>query len=935
MSEVKSRPSGPRTRGSGRAGRGGFTSRGRGGRNQAGGSKVESSTPNLEDEGEIGELKSKFSSQLATIKEMFPDWTDEDIVFALAETDGDLEGTINRITEGNVSQWGEVKKKTKDRSQSKPKESAAPSTEGPVQSTRGGRGRGGADVARGSRGRGSDRGRAASRGGRGSRGSTAPRVNGFSTDTKGYNDTAVTDKAVGDWSAASPETDPNNLDSSWEHVTPESAQPAVEEEKPAPTNSAPKTSSQKAPQAAPSHDAPIEPPIPTIAGPTDGLQPLPPPISAEPTSEVPSTPPTSDLATSEQATDITPPKDDLTETNLEKLPDNSGPTASATAASTVASTIDHRNISGTPLGLGHQSTGRPPLGGFATTAYKATGMPGRSASFQRKILEQQEAVVMPGKHAVDKTAVQFGSMGLNGTPEDVDVDSDREDAETRAQPPQHSPVAPRASLPPAPQQQQQQQQQQELPAPPAVETLPVPRPAPGLPPVSQPLQSVQQSASESQPSIHPFSQYSERYGQPSTQPENTASSQKAYEPFGQQLQQSQPYDPFGSNSNQSTGIEPRQYGAEKYGSSAANMSSYYNSEEQRNAFQNHYGGYGQQPQPGQDSSSSQPRTSSAIGTSAPGQPPQQATVQSRFGHSSEPQNSGHSTPYGTMPSQQPANPAHSSAPGQHGGYGYGGYPYNNYYSSYMGQMHNQPYSRERPMYDDGRRFEDQYLAQSPSYSYGGGQSGYGASGPFSGGGGKSLYAQQHAGYGASPQTSHEQHSASPANAGAFGQQLPSSGREGGGAPGLSNYGGRAGSAQPQDNLHGSNQSSIPDVFGRSQSGFQGQGQSLTSGADDPLRGYGDSSKIPGGPSPALGQSGGRPGSAVNPQTGLPTQDARFSASGYSGYPGHSQYGGGPGAGGPQSGQQGGHQGYGGYSGGYGGNYYNNSNRGGWGANYGH
>lgn len=31
---------------------------------------------------------------------MFPDWTDEDIVLALQETDGNLEGTIDRISEG-------------------------------------------------------------------------------------------------------------------------------------------------------------------------------------------------------------------------------------------------------------------------------------------------------------------------------------------------------------------------------------------------------------------------------------------------------------------------------------------------------------------------------------------------------------------------------------------------------------------------------------------------------------------------------------------------------------------------------------------------------------------------------------------------------------------------------------------------------------------
>ena len=102
MSEVTSRPSGPRGRGAARGGRGGFSNRGRGGNRQANGTKSDmiDTLTGLEDEGEIGELKSRYSAQLGVVKEMFPDWTDEDIVFALQETDGDLESTIERITEG-------------------------------------------------------------------------------------------------------------------------------------------------------------------------------------------------------------------------------------------------------------------------------------------------------------------------------------------------------------------------------------------------------------------------------------------------------------------------------------------------------------------------------------------------------------------------------------------------------------------------------------------------------------------------------------------------------------------------------------------------------------------------------------------------------------------------------------------------------------------
>jgi hypothetical protein len=45
-------------------------------------------------------LKKQYGSKVSTIKEMFPGWTDEDVVFALQETDGDLETTVDRITDG-------------------------------------------------------------------------------------------------------------------------------------------------------------------------------------------------------------------------------------------------------------------------------------------------------------------------------------------------------------------------------------------------------------------------------------------------------------------------------------------------------------------------------------------------------------------------------------------------------------------------------------------------------------------------------------------------------------------------------------------------------------------------------------------------------------------------------------------------------------------
>jgi hypothetical protein len=102
MSEVQSRPSAPRGRGSARGGRGGYPSRGgRGGRSHTtNGDKLD--TAPIEDEAVVGQLKKQYGNKVSTIKEMFPDWTDEDIVFALQETDGDLETTVERISDGEV-----------------------------------------------------------------------------------------------------------------------------------------------------------------------------------------------------------------------------------------------------------------------------------------------------------------------------------------------------------------------------------------------------------------------------------------------------------------------------------------------------------------------------------------------------------------------------------------------------------------------------------------------------------------------------------------------------------------------------------------------------------------------------------------------------------------------------------------------------------------
>ncbi|KAL8934505.1 MAG: hypothetical protein Q9216_005877 [Gyalolechia sp. 2 TL-2023] len=995
MSEVRSRSSGLRGRGAARGGRGGHNSRGPRGSNRPTNGDIPEPAldPSPEEEGELGELKRMYSSKLSTIKEMFPDWTDEDIVFALQETEGSLEATIERISAGNISQWGEVKKKTKERSQPKAKDAAISSADTFVPSARGGRGRGGSEGSRG-RGRGSERGRGAGRGGRGASLANGPRD---SAHEKG----AVDSGPVSDWSSAGvndsatgtsnqgTEADGAALDSSWEHInasevvtTPaqESAKPSL---KPDGTRSwasmfnkpTPAPIVHKPPKEALPEEAPPEQPAakPHKAEETE-MAGLPPPIQTESINpNVPNTPPSPSLMSSEANTDLTPPKDPLTETNLEQVLDTSGPPNTGTAASTVASTVDNRIGMGTPLQPSAQvSTTRPPLGGYATSAYKATGMPGRSASFQRKILEQREAVVMPGKHAVDRAAVQFGSMGLNGTNDGLDVDDDREEPETRAQPPQHSPIAPKATLPPG-----------QLPQSLTDESLPTPRQAPGLPPPAQQAsqQPIQPSGvdqgllQQSNPSIAPYNQFTGRLASQQAPQEPSAPAPKPYEPFGSQIQQPQPsYDGYPAVS-QGPPLSQHHTPTHLGGLSSAphEMSSYYTSD-QRPAYQNYYANYGQHSQ---QNLQEQNRTSSAFGTSAAEPSPQHATSQApqqplgRYAQPSDPQTSGSSTPNPSLPGQSQQNqPPHmlhqqqqpqGQSGGQHGGYPYG-HPYypNAYYQPYMNQVSNHAYGRERPMFDDVRRYDDQFLTHNPQFGYGASQGGYG--GPFGGGAGKQgMYGQPHQGYGMSPQTSYDQHTSSPANPAGFGQQQQqhvAPGRESAAGASMSNYN-RTGSTQPSEHQQqypgGSSggYGGMSDPFGRSGSGFQGQNHGLGQQApgqhgsnDDSLRGFGDSSKLSGGPSPA---PGARPGSAINNlqgQTGLPPGQNQNQQA-YGGYPGHlshqmhgqqgSQYGGGPGAlGGHHQSAGQGHQssGYGAYGAGFGNSYYG-SNRGGWGGNYGH
>ncbi|KAL4954503.1 hypothetical protein BDW69DRAFT_139647 [Aspergillus filifer] len=857
MSEVQSRSSASRGRVSARGGRGGYSSRG--GRGGSRSTKPDVSEPTYEDEGELGLMKKKYSDTLPMLKELFSDWTDEDLVFALEDADGDLEQAIDRISEGNVSQWGEVKKKTTDRSRPKPKEVQSTPTEPVTAAVRGGRGRGGFE----------GRGRARGDRGRGGRGGRAgAHANGTRTEKPSLPaeitpvaETVAATAATPAAETAAPETTPAAKDipaaaeptkKGWASLF---AKPAVPPQKkpvapapppaaaPAPVSEEPTPAPAPVPEQKPAEPEPVAAPVPVPPAVPLPTEKAPQPAVPQPTEEPQIPTPTS--------ADVTPSKDDLTKNNLAQIPDVSPPVPSATAASTVGSAMDPNAAASTPA--------RPTAAALPTSAFKQNI---RTPGTQRRVMEQQEAVVMPGNHAVDRAAVQFGSMGLNGDAADVDIDENREDTETRAQPPQHSPVAPRASLPPSTQAQ----------APPEVAA--VSRPAPGLPPVPQ--------ASATDNSFSDFARYSD--------------SHKPYDPFTQQVTQPQPQaqEPF---ANQAP-VQPTVTTGSEYSPFYAG--------DQRLPY-NYYGAYGQS----QDASL---QRAAGFGVSGAEAQPQIPTTQapSRYGHVEAP-NSGHTTPNPTLPGVTQTPAAHHM-PGQ---YGYG-YPYysNPHYASYMSQQ----YGRNRPMYDDARRYEDQYMPHGSQYGYGSQYAPYGKG---------SMYGQPHG-------FSYD-HSSSPATGGSFNQ----------GIPGRDSVYGRTGSAQPSESQQSAAGASafgtgMTDVFGRSQGSF-GQNQPITQQtpvSSEETKAF-DTSKT-GGPSPSLSQAN-RPGSAANTpgqshtQTGLPPLQGQQAQQGFGGYPHlNPQYGGLGGLGGHQAANQTHHQatGYGNYGGGFG-NYYGNTGRGGWGGNYGH
>ncbi|KAI1089599.1 hypothetical protein F5B19DRAFT_495211 [Rostrohypoxylon terebratum] len=977
MAEVQARSQAPssRGRGGGRGGRGGFGSRGPVNR-RTNGDKSTLDAPSLDDDGDVFQLRKQYGTKLDTIKELFPDWSDADILYALKETDGDVEVAATRISDGTISQWGEVSKPKKTTVRPKAKEPLSATDSGNGRPVRGGR----SDL-RGGRARGGERGRGAGRG----RATAHPPTNGH--QSKDNQQLSVPTEESTDWKTTTSNQDTattsawGTTESTTENVTtPTPATPATPATATTTATTTSKTDSAPAkptvipqntqktwasmlrqstapkpiprPKEAPA-PKPAEPlePLPPVepAAPEPEPEPQPAPAVEEAPKEVVEQPPVVEPPkVVEPEVALPPPEDDLTRTNLEQLPDASNPPATNTVASTTADSWDPRqpqpSASATPLSASqaqHQ-TPRPAASGFATTAIKATERPApRMPSYQKRLLEQEEAVRMPGNREVDRTAVQFGAFSLNGGEEDID--GDREDPETRTQPPPESPVAvPRASLPPVSQ-----------PAAVPEAFPPAQKPATSLPPAPGTAGTIPYkilyminaptdrflatsvapptgpAATTAQPPQAPANnQQFGRFGQTNAQ-EPAGFPQKPYDTFGQQTATtSAGLDSFPTPTTQTAG--PPTTGA--FSSAPGEYSSYYTADPQgRNSYNNFYGQqYGQQ-HGGQNHHETPNAPNRGFGgynasqNDNLSQYPQSGAQQTRYGAAAtaESHNSGHNTP-------NPIGQAGQQAAGQT----------NQPQSNLHQQPHNNQYPYSHPYYSSP--YYAQYMSQ---YGGGYGQGGYGG-GPYGKGG---LYGQPHQ-YGMSPQGPYD-HASSPATSG-FGQSTLGA-RESGLGSSIDNYG-RAGSAQSgaPGSLGTSGFGGMHDTFGRG-SGYPSQaGQSFnspnvqasstTTGNDD-LKPYGDA-KAAGGPSPSLAAAA-RPGSATNTTpagSGLPPpQSAQQGMGGYGGYPSHLSHGGLHGnqsAGsygiGGTAGQGHGNAPYGGYGGNQAfGNYYGRQQQGGWGGNY--
>ncbi|KAK9373586.1 uncharacterized protein V1513DRAFT_465537 [Lipomyces chichibuensis] len=655
----------------------------------------------------IQSLKVQYSAGLESLSELFPDWSEEDLLYLLSETAGDVETAVVRITEGHASQWGEVKKKTKERSKSKGPFTTSEYTRSSGSASTRGRSRGGFE----SRGRGrGDRGR--SRGGNVNgrvvhevAEDSTPSLPTQATDTSNATwgePVSTTDFASGGDSTAAWSAEPaTTTTSSW------NAPAATEIEPPAVTSNntngwdstAAATETTNGWGAAPAATAPSEwdksaasKPVATvatatanpassvikpgtkmswasIAKPVAESKPEPVKPKAAAPESAPAAPVSSGWGVVHVADTSFSNNDFALSASTTEEPDWNIPLPAAPddfAETTPTAPLTHENVdkvindappppssslasnidSSTAASLSNSApaTSKLPPGLSAKTV--PTG--GRSPAYSR-ILNQDAPVVMPGsvQAQVERAGLQFGSLNLANAPEEENFETPKEQLET--------PVSQKTTP-----------TYQQAPDAQPVDTTSLVQPAPSQVPA-------QGLSGFGQPVIQPS-----RYAQPQQAPIQPQAQQKGFEPFSQS-----PY-----------GAYPTQTHIPGFGAFPSDYQNPYGADPQRQGY-NYY-----------------PYQQQAVTTTA-AQDNLQRTASSTLEQLTPSSTSTQPTRFGVGSEQSQTSPAPTASPGisaQHNQYGihpyylspaYTAYYMNNMnsYQGYYGHQQTQPqFGQQKSLY---------------------------------------------------------------------------------------------------------------------------------------------------------------------------------------------------------------------------------------------
>ncbi|KAJ1752631.1 RNAPII degradation factor [Coemansia sp. RSA 1821] len=309
---------------------------------------------------------------LKTLKELFSDWTEEDLKSALRDSNNDLDKTIDYISEGHATQWGEVKSRKKQPSAKpqKPKQQARDESKGSDKS---------ASVPRPASFRGGVRGGAAR--GRGS----------YANVSGGRGRSAQTAKA------AAPAVDSA---AGWDVIPPtesNSAEAAKPSSKAA-TASKPATNGT----AAPAKPAPMS--WASIA--KRGVK--------QPSPETaPAVKPAEDVAseTKSKKPIEKPPAAEATETVSEIVEETKIEDGSVKAEATVVAEAVHVQ----PEPSADQAPSEPEKTAQPTHADETPAISSPKKPAPTRRLHQDAPVVMPsGKSTLERIGVQFGSLSIGG-----------------------------------------------------------------------------------------------------------------------------------------------------------------------------------------------------------------------------------------------------------------------------------------------------------------------------------------------------------------------------------------------------------------------------------------------------------------------------------------------------------------------------------------